>query len=119
MTGYVPKAGDRVRVVIEGPVLDIASGGKATIGTRSMAYTWIPIAESIPGVSVSVEVLPPPEPEWQPGDVVIDKLGIAHLRVEWGPRPGDVWQTFNGEFHDDTFPLRPLTLVVRDREPVK
>lgn len=110
-----PKPGDRVRVVIEGPVFEVNAGVTLSIG--NIQARWHVPAEGalIGGGSVSVEVLPPPEPEWQPGDVVLDKLGIAHLRVECGPRPGDVWQTFSGEFHDDTFPLRPLTLVVRDR----
>jgi hypothetical protein len=105
-----PKPGDRVRVVIEAEAH--ACGFSDTCPDLHLTTDGGSLRIQS-GMEASVEVLTPPEPEWEDGDVVIDSLGIAHLYTV-GPRVGDVWQTFNGRFHDDTFPRRPLRLLIRD-----
>lgn len=64
MSAYQPQIGDRVRVVLEGAVRN-TSGDFFTIGPDGYVNGIRLGAEHV----VSVERLPDPEPDWQPGDV--------------------------------------------------
>lgn len=60
-----PKVGDRVKVTIEGQV-----GATDPLRRFVEINLWrVPIDPSSTP-AVSVEVIPPPEPTWQPGDVI-------------------------------------------------
>lgn len=73
------KAGDRVRVVLEGE----AVGDREIVfpaernGQRGKSY--YSLAHGVLPSAVSIEVLPPPAPEWseRDGAVVLDKWGCA------------------------------------------
>lgn len=105
-----PKPGDRVRVVLEGEYQ--RSGETTAYLTRGDGGTWATFNDA---TVVSVEVLPPPEPEWQQRDVALSPLGITYERIS-----GDRWIAPGSE---QTIPHsrmpRPLTLIVRDGKPVQ
>lgn len=110
----IPEVGDRVRLVVEGEVTQTYVAG-ATYGRAIElgGYEYYPDYDEA-GI-VSVEILPPPEPEWRPGDAVLDADGRALLRrTAGGSYP---WADANGWVKDDDA-ARPLTLIARNGQPV-
>jgi hypothetical protein len=116
MSDYKPEVGHRVRVIhtLEGVLTGVADKRYFNIRedgrTRETYMTLI-------GGSVSVERLPDPEPEWQPGDVVRGDDGLIAVR-----RTGDKnYPWFVLATEDvllDSELARPLTHLVRDGKPV-
>lgn len=112
---YTPKPGHRVRVVIEG-VIDPAHG---LIFNRSNGFiSRIPSGDF--QYAVKVERLPDPEPEWQPGDVVLTAAGKVMHRVTPYGDGGWPWcqdpVRREGGLVDRLLP-RPLIPLVRDGKP--
>lgn len=106
MPSDTPRKGDRVRVVLEGTVADSSYGGDpAAFCVGAGGHHANLIVPSEPQV-VSVEILPPPEPDWQPGDVVRTPLGVPYIRNSAG------WITANGVQVRDVALPRPLTRLV-------
>lgn len=130
-----PKPGDRVRVVIEGEIQSLIAGGAVAFIGSEYASTQVPLtAGSMPRASVSVEVLPPPEPAWwppKPGDV-IRVWGSTYLRreVDEGETGYNDWVNGAGRsLLDDAllaeirnpdygYGYPPPALLVRDGKPV-
>lgn len=115
MTGYIPKNGDRVRVVLEGTVRRTNRNGWLDVGYGAAT-------SALYEPEVTIERLPDPEPEWQPGDVVLAADGKTYLRSnhDWDDEPwvcseariASPWRA-EGELP------RPLTLLVRDGKQVQ
>ena len=62
MNDYVPKAGDRVRVVLEGVVLDDFRPNPEWVNVKGENWrTSLPLL--VPDTNVKVERLPDPEPQ--------------------------------------------------------
>lgn len=104
-----PRPGDRVRLVIEATV----SSDRWLISSGTVAVRHG--AEEI----VSLEVLPPPAPVWQKGDVVVDPTtGWVALRGsrEWASELGNTWtdDEVNGYFLKGQ-----LTHALRAGKPVQ
>ena len=112
-----PKIGDRVRVVLEGEVSHVEPSlpDSFYIGSGPEGSNVIfPGADHV----VSVEKLPDPEPEWQPGDVVLDNNGNVWERA-WYERTGNSWlRRGYDEAFKDVYAVRPLALLVRRGKPV-
>lgn len=111
-----PRPGDRVRVVIEGEARALNSTAwkpdEFIVGDDGDTPNVIsPSAAHV----VSVEVLPPPEPQWEVGDVVLAANGAVYSRF-----PEGRWYGFAGGPYESDLPqaVRPLTLLVRDGKPV-
>lgn len=107
-----PKAGERWRITLEGEVLE-NSGDMVTMSSARgglLIYTdegtW--------------ERLPDPEPEWQPGDLVITASEAVLKRFEMRYQSGSGLELVWG-YSGDRFPiftegsaLRPLTRLIRE-----
>lgn len=112
------RPGQRVRVTIEGPLYDLLDRGMeiGLVDYRVYVPTVMTEQESEwgGGLKVEVEVLPDPEPRWQPGDVVLDANGSTwqYLKATRG------WADYLGNTVLPRALPRPLTLVVRDGKPV-
>lgn len=115
MTEYQPKVGDRVRVVLEGEVRQaVAWPHRFWIGQPGELTTVFQ------DHLVSIERMPDPEPEWHPGDVVLDARGSLYTRRAAGQvdKPWHfVGKNITDEVRDEEL-LRPLTHLVRDGKPV-
>lgn len=109
-----PQVGARVRVVIEGVYQ--RSGERTAYLTKGDGVTWATFNDDI---VAAVEVLPPPEPEWEPGDVVLDRSWVVHARCE----DNDGWLTPGISRCSGSPPRRtilgPLILLVRGGKPVQ
>ena len=108
-----PKNGDRVRVVVEGVVAQWDSKERTDQWVRDangVNLGWLTFNGALPSGVVSVEVLPPPEPEWRPGDVAVCDHGETYFRAD------DGWLTKYGD--TAVFGDCPRTLIVRDGKPV-
>jgi hypothetical protein len=121
MSDYKPEVGHRVRVIhtLEGVLTGVADKRYFNIRedgrTRETYMTLI-------GGSVSVERLPDPEPEWQPGDVVIDARGDLYRRRAPQPHDDPAWAWNRGGLighgvWDQTL-ARPLTPLILNGKPV-
>ena len=105
MTDINPKPGERWRVTIEGEITD-ASG------------VWVDLGSQCFKVSEGAwERLPDPEPEWQPGNLVLDAAGDI-----WRRRPADAekadrypWEMVGDGWYPESDPVRPLTRLVREK----
>jgi hypothetical protein len=100
MTDY--PAGTRLRVAFVGTVdsygdVHIAGGFRLLPGDLELVER--------------VEVI---EPEWQPGDVVLDANGDVYRRLAIDASPWESWNSFLAE----SDPARPLTLLARDGKAV-
>lgn len=125
MSDYTPQVGHRVRVVLEGVV-----SGTFQYGDRGVILNGRILSHSdVETWNATFERLPDPEPEWQPGDVVLDAAGVVWSRV--GEEPDFPWGRFriNEPFgrveykyvnfygDDPSGPRRPLTPLARDGKP--
>jgi hypothetical protein len=69
------------------------------------------VYHTLGAVTISVEEVLPPEPEYRNGQIWQSKLGGVYLRVYGG------WKAFgNASVLDDTLPSRPLKLL-KDADP--
>ena len=66
-----PQPGDRVKLTVEGDVLSVDPLGRiAELGSGQVRYS-VPLQDAADGsVLVDCLIVPPPEPEWRPGDIV-------------------------------------------------
>ena len=107
MSDYTPKVGDRVRVtsVVEGVVTE---EGPAWFDIKTATGTATIYAETTS--DRTIERLPDPEPEWQPGDVALDECcGLALIRDDGGWRDRIGRHLPDGEFIERCN-LRPVIL---------
>jgi hypothetical protein len=114
-----PKAGDRVRVVLEGEVRE-----ESTIRPGSFfilhdgGHSWIP-------AEASVEVLRPPEPKWREGDVVVTGGDHVSVRRRRPDSRGSNWSCSCSERGEPDAYITACwryggaTLLVRDGKPVQ
>lgn len=105
MSAPKPKPGERWRVTIEGEIRMAFEEGKGAL----IGALWQPFAVG------TWERLPDPEPEWQPGDLVLDARGEVWRRREPVDMYGVayVWDSFSNEYPSpDATPVRPLRRLV-------
>jgi hypothetical protein len=101
MAEPTPKPGERWRVTIEGVV-------EASTGT----YVYLVGGVACPTSEGTWERPLDPEPEWQPGDLVLDAQGLVYRR---NPATHDYPWTMPdgcGEVYTDKVPIRPLRRLV-------
>lgn len=108
MSDYTPEAGHRVRVTIEGEVYEAKPHG-IRIANEYGIFVYYNNNSSgyATGYTATVERLPDPEPEWQPGDVVRDAGGRTFMRTDC-----DEWRDFCGKYFLDKDLTRPVTRLV-------
>lgn len=133
MGDYTPKVGDKV--VYCGPnvnkapawerrrdepgIVAVSSDKHVSVVPlypgKSINDFWVAPTTSVRVVErATYERLPDPEPEYQPGDVVLDGNGYPARRIE---SESYLWQRFGGEFVADQDLPKPLTLIARDGKP--
>jgi hypothetical protein len=121
-----PKVGDRVRVSFEGRYE--SPPGSSSVPSCHRLETHDGRLLFVPP-EATVEVLASPvyvnhtTTEYQQGDVVRDATGLSFARGAESPRDSDPWlvlgRTTESEWWEaDDFLTAPLTLLVRDNEPV-
>ena len=102
---YRPTMNERVRVVLEGPVVAAIPDG-FVLGELADGGYIRPDSKHV----VSVERLPDPEPEWEPGDIAAVSSGRAYAYLG-----GGTWRdTTTGVTYVHSIMPRPLTPLVRD-----
>lgn len=127
MSEYEPKPGDRVRVTFETVVDDRNAPGNTVLLGQYLGQPLY-VCDRVEADNISIERLPDPEPEWQPGDVVRDGDGNV-----WNyPAYGKGWALVfsytghaattikignrDGKREDEM--TRPLVHLIRDGKPV-
>lgn len=100
-----PKPGERWRVTFEGEVTHV-SGRYIDIGDVGCLATDEGVWER----------LPDPEPEWKPGDLVIDAKDDIYRRLDTDWQWSHPWRRIRDGAHcEESVPDRPLTRLVREK----
>lgn len=103
---YTPAVGDRVRLMVEGPVTQFDPATRQVkVGNAALGAVNFALTDQI--VQALEPVLPPED--WRVGDVVMDAEGKVYRRT-----PRETWLTFGGNEVFHIKPPRPLALLVRD-----
>lgn len=109
---YQPQVGHRVRytVSVEGTVARVSE----VVVDLDNGYSYDLRSVEGSGDVTTWERLPDPEPEWAPGDMVLDATGAFFRRRDREASRANVapWESGGGDWESEDYPKRPLTRLV-------
>lgn len=115
-----PKKGDLVDITIRGAEVLRVDDQRLYVYHDS-SHLPAPAHFFLGGTNIEVEILPPPEPEWQPGDVVLDAGGRTYIYggdEDWPWIGQDAGDPASADRYTMSKPSRPVTLLARNGKPV-